>query len=50
MGEEKAVKEFRKILGWAFKGMRNINDIKKEFFFVQDFEEVRKVLNKMTGM
>ena len=43
MGEEKAVKEFRKILGWAFKGMRNINDIKKEFFNVKDFEEVCKV-------
>ena len=50
MGEEKAVKEFRKILGWAFKGMRNINDIKKEFFNVKDFEEVCKVLNKIAGM
>ncbi len=50
LGEEKAVKEFRKIFGWAFRGMRNITDLKKDFFKINDFTEAEKILNSFIGM
>ena len=50
IGEEKAVKEFRKILGWAFKGIRNITDIKKDFFKINTFSEAEKVMTGLIGM
>lgn len=50
MGEEKAVKEFRKILAWAFRGIRNINDIKKDFFEINNFKEAEKIMDSLIGM
>lgn len=49
-GDEKAVKEFRKILGWAFKGMKNITDIKKNFFEISNYREAEIILNNLIGM
>jgi len=46
-GEEKAVKEFRKILGWAFKGQRDISAIKNEFFKINTFEDAQEILKNM---
>lgn len=50
LGEEKAVKEFRKILGWAFKGIRNIAELKKDFFIIDNFKDAEKILNSFIGM
>jgi len=46
-GEERACKEFRKILGWAFKGRRDISETRKKFFEINNFEESKKILNEM---
>lgn len=46
-GEGKAVKEFRKILGWAFKGKKDISSIKHEFFKINTFEDTAKILENL---
>ena len=46
-GEEKSVKEFRKILGWAFKGIRNVSEIRNEFFKINTFCDVKEILGRL---
>lgn len=46
-GEYKAVKEFRKITGWAFKGKRDISSIRNEFFKMNNFSDAEKILENL---
>jgi tRNA-dihydrouridine synthase B len=46
-GEEKAVKEFRKILGWAFKGQKGISGFKDEFFKINTFKGALEILESL---
>ena len=46
-GEDRAVKEFRKILGWAFKGQRDIASIKNGFFKIESFEDAEAILESL---
>jgi tRNA-dihydrouridine synthase B len=46
-GEERAVKEFRKILGWAFKGQRDITSIRNGFFKIDSFDDAEKILESL---
>ena len=43
-GEEKAVKEFRKYLGWFFRGVRNIGKIRSGFFSIDSYNDVIEVM------
>jgi nifR3 family TIM-barrel protein len=43
-GEDRAVKEFRKILGWAFKGQRDITSIRNGFFKINSFDDAQGIL------
>jgi tRNA-dihydrouridine synthase B len=46
-GEERAVKEFRKILGWAFKGQRDITSIRNGFFKIDSYNDAEKILESL---
>lgn len=46
-GEERAVKEFRKILGWAFKGQRDITSIRNGFFKINNFDDAQEILESL---
>jgi tRNA-dihydrouridine synthase B len=46
-GEERAVKEFRKILGWAFKGQRDITSIRNGFFKIESFGDAEEILESL---
>ncbi|MBN1298578.1 MAG: tRNA dihydrouridine synthase DusB [Actinobacteria bacterium] len=48
-GEARAVKQFRKYLAWIFKGVSNISRIRKDFFTVNDYEDVAKLINDIKG-
>jgi tRNA-dihydrouridine synthase B len=45
--EERAVKEFRKILGWAFKGQRDITSIRNGFFKIDSFSDAEEILESL---
>lgn len=53
-GEERAIKQFRKILGWAFKGdakiSKKISDLKDCFFKINNFSEAESLLKRIGGM
>jgi len=44
-GEQRAVKQFRKHLAWIFKGISNISQTRKNFFEVNTFVDVEKLLS-----
>jgi len=46
-GEEKSVKEFRKFLGWAFKGIRNVSEIRNEFFKIDTLSDAKEILDRL---
>ena len=46
-GEDRAVKEFRKMLGWAFKGQRDITSIKNGFFKIESFSDAEEILESL---
>ena len=46
-GEERAVKEFRKIIGWAFKGQRDISSIRNKFFKINTFADAEEILESL---
>ena len=46
-GEERAVKEFRKILGWAFKGQRDITSIRNGFFKIESLYDAEEILESL---
>jgi tRNA-dihydrouridine synthase B len=47
VGEEKAVKEFRKYLSWIFKGTRGINRFKHKFFAIKSFKDVSNIMGSL---
>ncbi len=53
-GEERAIKQFRKILGWAFKGdvkiSKEISNLKNCFFKINSFSEAESLLKRIGGM
>lgn len=46
-GEEKSVKEFRKILGWAFRGVRDVSELKNKFFKINTFHDAVAILRSL---
>ncbi|MBC7333446.1 MAG: hypothetical protein H5T85_03150, partial [Actinobacteria bacterium] len=46
-GEEKAVKEFRKILGWIFKKERGVSRLREKFFKVETYEDAINVIDNL---
>ena len=46
-GEDRAVKEFRKMLGWAFKGQRDITSIRNGFFKIDSFNDAEEILESL---
>lgn len=46
-GEDRAVKEFRKILGWAFKGQRDITSLRNGFFKIESFNDAEEILESL---
>jgi tRNA-dihydrouridine synthase B len=46
-GEDRAVKEFRKMLGWAFKGQRDITSIRNGFFKIESFNDAEEILESL---
>lgn len=46
-GEDRAVKEFRKMLGWAFKGQRDISSIRNGFFKINSFDDAKEILESL---
>ena len=46
-GEDRAVKEFRKIIGWAFKGQRDITSIRNGFFKINTFNDAEEILESL---
>ncbi|MHB1275905.1 MAG: tRNA dihydrouridine synthase [Candidatus Humimicrobiaceae bacterium] len=43
-GEDRAVRESRKMLGWAFKGQRDITSIRNSFFKINSFNDAEEIL------
>lgn len=46
-GEDRAVKEFRKMLGWSFKGQRDITSIRNGFFKIESFNDAEEILESL---
>ncbi len=46
-GEEKALREFRKVLIWIFKGVRSISRYKNDFFKLDTAVEAAKLINSI---
>jgi len=46
-GEDRAVKEFRKMLGWAFKGQRDITSIRNGFFKIDSFNDAEEIMESL---
>jgi len=46
-GEDRAVKEYRKMLGWAFKGQRDISSIRNGFFKINSFDDAEEILESL---
>jgi tRNA-dihydrouridine synthase B len=46
-GEDRAVREFRKMLGWAFKGQRDITSIRNGFFKINTFNDAEEILESL---
>lgn len=46
-GEDRAVREFRKMLGWAFKGQRDITSIRNSFFKINSFNDAEEILESL---
>jgi tRNA-dihydrouridine synthase B len=46
-GEDKAVREYRKLLGWAFKGQRDITSIRNKFFKIESFSDAEEILESL---
>ncbi|MBM3699926.1 MAG: hypothetical protein FJW68_03275, partial [Actinobacteria bacterium] len=45
--EQGAAMQFRKYLAWIFKGVPNISRVKKEFFMVKDYDDVKNLMEKI---
>lgn len=45
---EKNIREFRKHLGWYFKGLPGAKDIRRKLFEIETSEDIIKILNKVS--
>ncbi len=46
-GEEKALREFRKVLMWIFKGMHGISLYKNDFFTLESAEDAARIISSI---
>lgn len=46
-GEERAVKEYRKILSWIFKGVTGISRVRREFFRIESFKDAVNLIGNI---